>query len=508
VECLNPFWVSLEDDIRNWIARNPVLISRNNTHWRHISHLTILSADAQDKVGNPLLDDKINDPFLSNDYPSEAVKRLESYGLERLNSDRLFEMLEKHFNNPLIGRHRMFRTEWHNAFDRLLSKTFINKEEVEKIKSFPLLGLKNGDLVSAASGPLYFPKTEDVYIPDNLGLRVVNDDAIQDQYSRTLYQQLGVLRATVSDVRASILYKLSSSNDLSLSEIKSYLRYFYLTHRFCTPELKWLKVMTIGMQVVRPGSTVVYMPGIDDPYGPEKLLGSDFSFRNGQIHFLHRDILNDEPKAPRIYHPSWKDWLCDGLGVRQRLSLLGPRASTKPQSSWGTPDNGEADVLSEEVRFVLEKLPDQFLGFLQYLWAFDGPRVMKSPSLVSEIQGLSAGNLCIGNSSPRLQHTWVPLKVFRERVSHYMESPDEFPFLNLGEERSMDMAIYSKWNFLVMDLGVKRQDNIDLLLEILNSIKISCHELSPWQTGKVFELYTAINTRLQLANPGEKERAL
>ncbi|WXC50654.1 hypothetical protein QX201_010336 [Fusarium graminearum] len=468
LEDSDAFWSSLEAETRDWIAQNPVLISRNNKHWRHISHLTILGADTQDGAGNPLLDDEITDPFISNLYPQEAIKNLESYGLASFDSDRLLNLLELRSD---VLSHRIHavhwagtfasRTDWNEAFTRLVSKTLLDQKQLEKVISPTLAPNQNGDLV-------YY-------------------------------------------VRRSIFVRLSS-NDMSLSEIKGYLVYLYLTHQLSDLEHKQsyhsVKVMTNGMLLVQPRNTIVYMPGMDNPYGPETLLGSDFSIQNGHLNFLHRDILNEEPKAYRTFHPSWKDWLCDCLGVRQRLSLLQPRALTKLQLSRGVSGIVNADFLSEELRFVLDKRPDQFLGFVQYLWAFDGPRVMKVPSLVAEIQGLSAQNLCTRGRPLRLQDTWVPLQVLRESVWHYMESPNEFPFLVLGNEKSMDVAIHTKWNFLAKDLGVKRQKDIGFLLEILNSIKSSCHELSSWQTDKVFELYTAINTRLQLAVSGEKKQAL
>ena len=185
-----------------------------------------------------------------------------------------------------------------------------------------------------------------------------------------------------------------------------------------------------------------------------------------------------------------------------------PRVFIIPQLRGKFSDIGEPDTLSEELRFVLEKRPDQFLGFIQYLWAFDGPRVTKSPSLVAEIQGLPAQDLSTGDDALKLHETWVPLNVLREKVRHYMESPDKFPFVKLGTETPTDMAIHTQWSFLVKDLGVNSQDNMDFLLKILNSIELSGDVLSSWQTEKVFELYTAINTRLQLAIEGEKELAL
>jgi hypothetical protein len=469
LEGSDAFWSSLEADSRDWIAHNPVLISSNNKHWRHISHLTTLCADAQDEAGNPLLDDRNTDPFISNIYPQEAIGNLKSYGLASFDSDRLLNLLEVSSNvlrNKVHSTHRIgtfaSRSSWNEAFTRLVSNTLLDQKQLERIVSPTLVPKQNGDLV-------YY-------------------------------------------VRMSILDRFSSSNDMSLSEIKGYLVYLYLTHHLSFLEHKAryhsVKVMTTEMLLVQPRNTIVYMPSMDHPYGPETLLGSDFSIHNGHLNFLHRDILDEEPKADRLFHPSWKDWLCDCLGVRQRLSLLQPRASNEPQLSRGVSGFVNADLLSEELRFVLEKRPDQYLGFVQHLWAFDGPRVMKVPSLVAEIQGLPAQNLCTRNRSLRLKDTWVPLKVLRESVSHYMESPDYFPFLNLGNETLMDIVIDTKWDFLVKDLGVKRQNDMVFLLEILKSIKLSSDVLSSWQTKKVLELYAAINTRLQLAIEGEKERAL
>ncbi|KAH7158384.1 hypothetical protein DER46DRAFT_685461, partial [Fusarium sp. MPI-SDFR-AT-0072] len=345
------FWSGLDTDIRSWVAQNPVLISQGIEHWRLISHLTILIADAQDKAGRPLLDDPINDPFLSS------------------------------------------------------------------------------NLASAASGPVYFPTTGNIDIPENLNLRVVSNSASHGHYPRALYQQLGVLQATVVQVRSLILDSFSYSKDLSLHDIKSYLRYLYLTHQSFNAEHEQpyhaVKIMTLEMTMERPWRSIVYLPGMDHPYTPRKLMG---------------------------------------LGI--------------------------------------------FLGFVQHLWLFDGPRLLKNPTLVSEIQGLPAQNLCVVDRSLNLQDTWVPLKELKDCVKQYMEYPDEFPFLKLEKEEHMDLAIGTKWSFLTKHFSVKWKNDMDFLLEILESIKHSCNRLSPWQTGKVIELYTAIRARFLKSIGDERERAL
>ncbi|PNP59707.1 hypothetical protein FNYG_14838 [Fusarium nygamai] len=110
--------------------------------------------------------------------------------------------------------------------------------------------------------------------------------------------------------------------------------------------------------------------------------------------------------------------------------------------------------------------------------------------------------------SLNLQNTWVPLRELKDCVQHYMEYPNEFPFLKLEEEKDMNVAIATKWSFLTEHFSVKWENDMDFLLEILESIKHSCKMLSPWQTAKVIELYATIRARFRRSIGDEKERAL
>ncbi|KAI7764661.1 hypothetical protein LZL87_003866 [Fusarium oxysporum] len=508
------FWSGLDTDIRSWVAQNPVLISQGIEHWRLISHLTILIADAQDKAGRPLLDDPINDPFLSSKYPPEVANTLKEYGLATLNSTQFLKLLELHFHNPSLRLATMCRTkEWYGALARLLSKLSVDEEQSERIKSLPLLQLRDGSLASAASGPVYFPTTGNIDIPENLNLRVVSNSASHGHYQRALYQQLGVLQATVVQVRSLILDSFSYSKDLSLHDIKSYLRYLYLTHQSFNAEHEQpyhaVKIMTLEMTMERPWRSIVYLPGMDHPYTPRKLMGLGMFGLSHALNFLHPEILKDEPIKPSLFHLSWKKWLCDCLGIRERLSLFRPKTLVEQESNGDISSiTDDIDVLSEEYKYVFRNRPDRFLGFVQHLWLFDGPRLLKNPTLVSEIQGLPAQNLCIVDRSLNLQDTWVPLKELKDCVKQYMEYPDEFPFLKLEKEEHMDLAIGTKWSFLTKHFSVKWKNDMDFLLEILESIKHSCNRLSPWQTGKVIELYTAIRARFLKSIGDERERAL
>ncbi|RBA12729.1 hypothetical protein FPRO05_04179 [Fusarium proliferatum] len=353
------FWSGLDTDIRSWVAQNPVLISRDIKHWRLINHLNVLIADAQDKAGRPLLDDPINDPFLSSKYPQEVANTLKEYGLATLNSNQCLKLLKLHFHNPSLSRATVCRTqEWYGALARLLSKLFVHEEHSERIKTVRLLQLRDGSMVSAASGPVYFPTTGNFDIPENLNLRVVSSSTSRGHYPRALYQQLGVLQATV-------VQSFNAENEQPYHAVK---------------------IMTLEMKMEMPWRTIVYLPGMDHPYAPRTLMG------------LGRSL--------------------------------------------------------------------------------------------------------------NLQDTWIPLKELKDCVKQYMEYPDEFPFLKLEKEEHMDLAIGTKWTYLTKHFSVKWENDMDFLLEILESIKHSCNRLSPWQTGKVVELYTAIRARFLESIGDERERTL
>ncbi|KAH7006475.1 hypothetical protein EDB82DRAFT_421100 [Fusarium venenatum] len=348
-----PFWPDLDTEIRNWISRNPVFISRHVKHWRLISHLAAPGPDAQDDSGNPLLDDKINDPFLSSNYPPGV----------------------------------------------------------------------------AATKPVYFPTTKGIDIALGLPGRVMNESLKHGVYSKALYEQLGVVEVPVTRMREVIFAKLSSSKSPSLDDIKSYLGYLYLTHQPFSSEseqqYRAVRVLTLDMKSKNPWESIIYLPGMEHPYTPQSLLGAGM-----------------------------------------------------------------------------------FLGLIQHLWDFEKPQIAENKALVSEIQGLPAKGLCGLDRSVALRNTCVPLQELKDIVARYMEYPDKFPFLKLQGDKYEGLCITTKWSFLTKHFGVRQKNDLDFLLQILDSIKHSCKKLSSPQMKKVFELYSAIKTRFQICPTDEKQRAL
>lgn len=510
---LDPFWSGLDADIRSWITQNPVLMSRHLKHWRLISHLALLSKDAQDESGSPLLDVPINDMFLSSKYPPTVTATLKQYGLAVLSSGQFLKLLELHFNDPNLRLLTMNRTpKWHGALARLLSRLCSNETYCKRIKLLPVLKLRDGSLTSTTCGPVYFPTTENIDIPENLTMRIVDSNSAGHVlYPRALYQQLGVMEATVLQVRSLILKDFHFLRVRSLQVIKSYLRYLYLTHQSFNVEheqfYREVEIMTFDKLIKRPWESFIYLPGMDHPYTPERLLGFGTLGQSHWFKFLHPNILKDAPEQPSIFHPPWNKWLCDCLGIRESLSLIQLKTLAEQESDGDMPSTTEKiDILSEEYRYVFNHHPNRFLGFFQHRWAFDGPRLLKSPTLVSKVQRLPAQNLCVVTRLLKLQDTWVPLKELKDCVKHYMEYPGEFPFLKI-EEKHMDLAIATKWSFLTKHFGVRWKNDMDFLLGILGSIKHLRNGISDWQTAKVIQLYTTIRARFPISTDDEKERA-
>ncbi|KAH7178293.1 hypothetical protein DER46DRAFT_621964 [Fusarium sp. MPI-SDFR-AT-0072] len=464
-----------------------VLRFKNSRQWRLISHLTRVPPDAEDEHGKPLLDDPLSDSYLLHKYPVAAAAKLAEYGLATVADARLLELLEMDLKSPKPKMHTNTSRDWHIAMSRLLSKLPTNGELIEKLKSLPIVQLRDGSWTSAASGPFYFPTAGHGVVPGSLKFRDVTLLATSQPERRALYEQLGVIQPTVKQAREKILDNFKSSETLSIEDVYDYLRYLHLTHQsldlFTPSEEPYdeVRVLTTDMKLQNPHSTTVYYPGTDDPYSPESLLGPA-----SVASFLHLKIWNDGADKPGPFHPTWKVWQCDSIGIRERPSLLQPKAQSESEpTSNGSSTDADNTVLSDALHYLL-----------------------KHPTLVSEIRQIPAQKLCGVDFQVSLQDTWVPSEDLKTSVKTFMVYPDAFPFLKLDEEKDVDLVIASRWSFFTKHFGVKWKHDLDFLLEIMKCIKRSCTTISSAQIEKVMHLYDVISDTYFLSTSEEKARTL
>lgn len=475
----------------------PILRSRNRNHLRLINDVFILLSGAMDGDGQPVFDDPAKDLYLSPNYPQTSVNILKEYGLQPVSVNILVNLLEADVpsaNSKMHGSHTT--EEWHSVVARMLSLWFERKFTLaqQSLKSLPLLPLRDEEWTSTTSGPVYFSATRDINIPDSLDLRVIRLSASKDPDRNMLFRHLGVCEATIDQVRASI-NRSFQSYPLSFDIIKSYLDYLYLTHQPGTHTQEgYAKVQVVGesWKRITPSGTDIYLPGANHAYSPVSLLAAQGTAPGLSVDFLHSKNMDHVPARPNSSHPSWERWLCDFVGIRERLRLL----------------SRNGDALSDTFLHVFEHRPGKFLGLFQHLWLHEKSNLLRNRTLRSEIENLSARDLCGVDFSLKLKETWLPFTHLRRSVERYMEHPEQFPFLKF-EESEMTQQFGARWSFLNEYFSIGKDDSMDFLLEILRCIGRSCPEPSSVrQTHNVFELYVAIYAKLTVADdePGARRK--
>ncbi|KAI6760419.1 hypothetical protein HG530_009279 [Fusarium avenaceum] len=478
------FWSGLDAKIKSLMREQPVVKSRNWSALRHLHDVVMLTPDARDEDGKPLFDDHIKDPFISTKYNPDAVNALKAYGLKNLKSGMFIDLIQMDLKKSQCKLKGQRMTEkWHSSVARLLLKILETKSSSRlRIPQLDILPLRDNTWTSIKIAPVYFPKTGDIDIPGMLDLRVLSPSAIQNPDRRALYEKLGATEATTSQARESIIVSFDTAETLSASKVLELLRYLYLTHEesvHASGDYDDVWLITSDLDIHYPDISVIYLPGTDHLYSPESLLAAQDTAPGFDAHYLHQSILKGPQDLPQSSSPlqiSWKKWMVDYIGVHERLSLISP----------------VRDGLSDPFLYVYNHRPDRFLGLFEYLWVFEGSRVLKVPGLISRIRKFSAKKLCTVAFSPNLEDTWLPVPHLKSSVERYMEHPEQFPFLNI-EGYDGDQWPSMKWNFLTKHFSVGKDEDIEFLLEILTCIKreyfkasgiLAPHEENPlWTTS-------------------------
>ncbi|CAF3608899.1 unnamed protein product [Fusarium graminearum] len=487
------FWSGLDHAIEDLVKNKPVLRSRTRIDLRLIRDVVILTGNARDAEGHPLFDDPVRDLYLSPSYSRNAIDILKGYGLKLLSFTTVLDLLETDIRGPDSKFHgRDTDDEWHSAVARLLYLAF-NKTTFgpRRLSSLPLLPLRSGTWISAASGLVYFPTTGNGNIPQSLDLNVITMFAFRNSDRHVLFQELGVRQATADEVKASIFrsYNLGS---LSFDNLNEYLRFFYLTHqtgKHRREEYAKVEIVTDAWELQFPHQQDVYLPGTHHPHSPTSLLAAGGALPGLSVSFIHSKHLSDAPDTPNSSNPSWEKWLCDFIGIRERLRLV----------------SRDGRNLSDTFLYIHEHRPEKLLSLFEHLWLYEKSNLMRNQTLRSKIEDLAAQSLCGVDFSLKLKETWLPTKALRELVDRYMDHREHFPFLDLDESGTTELG--KKWNFLSDYFSVRKDDTVDFLLEILRCIERSCSDsLTDSQIHKVFDLYVAIYAKLAVTSIGSDAR--
>ncbi|SPN99278.1 uncharacterized protein DNG_02315 [Cephalotrichum gorgonifer] len=489
-DILGGFWAELMEKIKHRLSLSPVLMSRHTTALRMVKDVCILPANCEDENGDCLFDDRHADLMLSKAYPADAISTLIGYGLKAANYGIIFGLVRRDLNSDESRMKSLSSTaEWHSRVAALFNDCFEDSlgRAIPVLRSLPILPLWSGEWVSANSGPVYFPTTNTIPVPQAVDLRLLDPAAIVNAQRKVLFQHLGAKELSIPEVRASILRGYTDKRRLYDSDnSKAHLRYLYLTHTQSEsrdPSLDKVYVYDHDESMRFPRLTDVYLHS-NHPYGAEELFARSDDCPGLAVFFLHPSYLEDRPIRPNSTHPTWKKWLCDFIGVREL-----PRLASR--------DGGS---ISDGFSYIAEHRPEKLLGLLQHIWEAEGQDLQSHGNLIDKIsRGVPTHRLCGNLEFPEafdLFDAFLPFAHLQRQCSRFMGELEHFPFLNLPGDTT-DEQLNGKWDFLHSVFGVKKHDDGFFLYNVHQSIQefYLGGVVSVDTVRKVLDLYIEMNER-------------
>lgn len=161
------FCAELHLKIREKISQHAVIRTRHN-RLQKIADTVIPIRAFKHSDGSILLDHLDIDPFISDHYSAKAISSLRPYGLNNMTFGAVLGLLRKDLESRLSRmKSNDLGDDAHSRTAQPLPRVALTSEgRRAELSSLDVLTLKNGFWVSPNSGPVSFPTTEGVSIPD------------------------------------------------------------------------------------------------------------------------------------------------------------------------------------------------------------------------------------------------------------------------------------------------------------------------------------------------------
>lgn len=477
-------WQSLVDKIADRLSRIPVLYCHKKFD-RHLIGDLVRLVDDNYADGEPLFDDGDPDEIISQQYEESDLEILTDYGLNIADWGHILRWLAADLNRGAQSRMRSdtTTTSWHTQAAKLLHRPFVKEWDrtISKLRDMALLPLKGGSWVSATSGSVFFAGVDGIYIPPNIGLRII-DDTITNKHRKRLFQDLGVQTASKALVRRKILeiYEQARLPDLSVQTSKQHLTFLYLTEQLeGADEDSYSKIVLFDHDkcIRKPFREYMYMATDRTPYSPWELLkgggslsGPGFDAPGFKTHyFMDEGYFMDPPQTPPNRALPWIEWFHRHLDVEDYVVL-------------------DTAGLSDAARYLQKERPERFLGSLRMYYLNNRPF---SSEFIASIQNTKV--LCEGHQNVCLKDAYVPIERLKTLVTRFVEDGASYPWLWLDTENFPD-TIPEDWDRLIQVLnGGKLVDDLEFALDMLRySVCTLQRGYTPVNENKLFALYCHI----------------
>lgn len=452
------FWRTLWPLMKGKLERMSLLEPWSGKGLYKPSDLEKLSERCLDQDGNPLLPDLEGaEVYLSPKYTEGDFQLLRRLGTRTLQWGKIIDRLEADLEKfDSQWRNMDNSNDWRTRICKILNRVFDHQRQdfpglQKRLRTLSLIPLCEGQWVSSSlEGPLYFPKVDDVFIPVDLGMALVQDRTVENIAWANLLSTLSVKSCSSSAVIDKInkRYDVANLANFTLCSAIAHIRFLYHFLSETSRLAPQIRLVNHHGSLLKSGQ-YLYFPDEADEYSPTQLFKQDNALKlpGYPVHFLHRDYLNGIDSEAMHNGRSWMRWLGEVAGVRRTPVL-----------------QADSPGLSREFGYIIEYRSNRLLGTLKRGWAQYSPLV--DGALKIKLQ--STAVFLEHGSRATLSHTFLPFPNLKQIATElYIVS---FPFVAMSEQLNNDDI--SEWSF-TKDLGIGVEENLRFYLAALKALKRS-----------------------------------
>jgi hypothetical protein len=478
-------WKRIEKKIHELLKDRPVLRGQSHGPLRPVSQLKKVG-ELFIYDGKPLVADLDDEMYLASEYQVEDIAALESLGLDNMKFSAALPRLQCDLDKG-IKKSKFQSTpatdDWHKKTAKLLLFPFGDERKrpfPDGVRKLPCIPLKNGVWTANTNGDVYFPRTEGILIPDDLGLRIVDEESSKIPIRKELFIALGVEPALLQDIGTLVLKRYDGDSDITFEKSLNDLQFLYSAHsKNLTAQFGKSNSFVVFDYLASPtrcNEVDLYLQS-DEEYSFEKLIGpvlsTDLAPHGWVGSLIHPDYCKriELPHEKRSgSHPSFKTWLQNVVGVLNHPRLVSPKDPTQ---------------LSPVFQYIIKERPEKLLGTLKAHWASYAAAM--STELASTISEVIVPSTNIGPK--RLKETFIPSETLMINCGKFVDVQN-FPFLKL--ENGMD---FEGWKFLkAFHVGI--EDNLDFWLQVLYYCKSSKAEFQ-------YKIYEIIQQKIWMSDSSD-----
>lgn len=451
----NEFWGKLWILVRKKLERTPLLEPWSGNGLYEPSDLEKLSKRYIAEDQSPLLPDLEGaEIYLSPKYLRVDCQILERLGTITLQWSNFIDRLEADLNIPDNSKWRFMKenADWRTRICKLLSADCTQNHPIKqrRLRNLALIPLRDGRWVSRASEPkIYFPETDGVSIPADIGFNLVCPMAAKNAAWVDLLLNLGVMRCPQDSVISSIHRRYNATNldNFKVFNAVAHIQYLYWflpkDHSSLAPQLR----LANQHGSLLKKDQYLYFPDDGDEYSPSKLFKQDDQLPGHPVNYLHEDYLKSI--EPNIIHNGrpWMRWLEEIAGVRRIPELCAK----------------SHDGLSKEFRYIVNHQSNKLLGTLKRGWAYY--RLQMNDAVEGELRNSAV--LLENRRRVSLLRTFLPFPKLK-KIAAKLRIADAYPFIAISELLRDEERL--EWIF-VKDLQVGIEENLGFYLLALETFQ-------------------------------------